>query len=127
MVWMFTWAGRVAAHFARDGFHQTSMADILRQSGLSAGAVYSYFSGKEEIIAAVAEDRHRQEAELNEAAAGAADPVAAPVRSRAGLCRIDVRSGGAAAAPRRGAGLGGSAARAGDPRAGAARHERHQG
>jgi AcrR family transcriptional regulator len=63
--------------FARDGFHQTSMADILRQSGLSAGAVYSYFSGKEEIIAAVAEDRHRQEAELNEAAAGAADPVAA--------------------------------------------------
>ncbi|MGO8916198.1 MAG: TetR/AcrR family transcriptional regulator [Stellaceae bacterium] len=65
------------ACFARDGFHQTSMADILRQSGLSAGAVYSYFSGKDEIIAAVAEDRHRQEAELNAAAAAQSDPVEA--------------------------------------------------
>lgn len=65
------------ACFARDGFHQTSMADILREAGLSAGAVYSYFSGKEEIIAAVAEDRHRQEAALNEAAKADADPVEA--------------------------------------------------
>lgn len=40
------------ACFARDGFHQTSMQDICREAGLSAGAVYRYFKGKEHIIAA---------------------------------------------------------------------------
>jgi AcrR family transcriptional regulator len=39
--------------FARDGFHGTSMADVITQSGLSAGAVYLYFKSKNEIIAAV--------------------------------------------------------------------------
>jgi len=65
------------ACFARTGFHQTSMADILQEAGLSAGAVYSYFSGKDEIIAAVAESRHRQEAQLNAAATAHADPIEA--------------------------------------------------
>src|SRR3712207_6164045 len=41
--------------FAANGFHSTSMQDILAESGLSAGAVYRYFSGKEDIIAAIAE------------------------------------------------------------------------
>ena len=40
--------------FTRNGFHSTSMQDILRESGLSAGAVYHYFPGKEQIIAAIA-------------------------------------------------------------------------
>ena len=40
------------ACFARQGFHQTSMQDICRESGLSAGAVYGYFASKEEIIQA---------------------------------------------------------------------------
>ncbi|MEU8590476.1 TetR/AcrR family transcriptional regulator [Streptomyces sp. NPDC048664] len=39
--------------FARNGFHATSMQDVLKEVGLSAGAVYRYFSGKEELIAAV--------------------------------------------------------------------------
>jgi AcrR family transcriptional regulator len=39
--------------FARDGFHATSIADIITESGLSAGAVYLYFKSKSEIIAAV--------------------------------------------------------------------------
>jgi AcrR family transcriptional regulator len=39
---------------ARDGFHKTSMADVIRESGLSAGAVYLYFRSKEEMIAAIA-------------------------------------------------------------------------
>ena len=38
--------------FARQGFHQTSVQDICQEAGLSAGAVYRYFSGKEHIIAA---------------------------------------------------------------------------
>jgi AcrR family transcriptional regulator len=41
--------------FAVNGFHSTSMADIIGESGLSAGAVYRYFRSKEELIAAVAE------------------------------------------------------------------------
>jgi AcrR family transcriptional regulator len=41
--------------FARDGFHATSMAEVIEESGLSAGAVYSYFPGKSDIIAAVVE------------------------------------------------------------------------
>ncbi|GAA3598644.1 TetR/AcrR family transcriptional regulator [Kineosporia mesophila] len=41
--------------FARNGFHATSMADIIAASGLSAGAVYRYFRSKEELIGAVAE------------------------------------------------------------------------
>jgi len=38
------------------GFHKTTMADVIRESGLSAGAVYGYFKSKEEIVAAIAED-----------------------------------------------------------------------
>ena len=40
---------------AREGFHKTSMADVIRESGLSAGAVYLYFKSKDEMIAAIAE------------------------------------------------------------------------
>jgi len=41
-----------SACFSRQGFHQTSMQDICREAGLSPGAVYRYFSSKEDIIAA---------------------------------------------------------------------------
>jgi AcrR family transcriptional regulator len=41
--------------FADNGFHATSMAGIIAGSGLSAGAVYSYFRSKEELIGAVAD------------------------------------------------------------------------
>ncbi|RAK28438.1 TetR family transcriptional regulator [Actinoplanes lutulentus] len=40
---------------ATNGFHATSMADIISESGLSAGAVYRYFRSKEELIGSVAE------------------------------------------------------------------------
>jgi AcrR family transcriptional regulator len=39
--------------FARDGFHATSIADIISESGLSAGSVYLYFKSKNDLIAAV--------------------------------------------------------------------------
>jgi AcrR family transcriptional regulator len=42
--------------FARNGFHVTSMQDVFRESGLSAGAVYGYFPGKHAIVAAIAEE-----------------------------------------------------------------------
>ncbi|WP_194915482.1 TetR/AcrR family transcriptional regulator [Catenulispora rubra] len=41
--------------FARKGFHATSMNDVFAEAGLSAGAVYSYFRSKDEIIVAMAE------------------------------------------------------------------------
>ncbi|MFI1393888.1 TetR/AcrR family transcriptional regulator [Streptomyces sp. NPDC020681] len=41
--------------FARNGFHATSMQDVLREAGLSAGAVYRYFRSKEELVSAIAE------------------------------------------------------------------------
>ncbi len=40
------------ACFSRQGFHQTTMQDICREAELSPGAVYRYFSSKEDIIAA---------------------------------------------------------------------------
>lgn len=38
--------------FQRQGLHATTMDDIIKASGLSAGAVYSYFPSKEELILA---------------------------------------------------------------------------
>lgn len=41
--------------FARSGFQGTSMSDVFAESGLSAGAVYGYFSGKDDLITAIIE------------------------------------------------------------------------
>jgi AcrR family transcriptional regulator len=46
--------------FARNGFHKTSMPDVFAEAGLSAGAVYRYFPGKEALITAIAEVSTRQ-------------------------------------------------------------------
>lgn len=40
--------------FAEKGYQRTSMADIIEESGLSAGAIYGHFAGKKELFAAVA-------------------------------------------------------------------------
>ncbi|MDH5677792.1 MAG: TetR/AcrR family transcriptional regulator [Nitrospinota bacterium] len=42
------------ACFSQNGFHKTTMRDILKKSKLSAGAVYSYFKSKDDIIEAIA-------------------------------------------------------------------------
>jgi AcrR family transcriptional regulator len=65
------------ACFSQDGFHQTGMADIVAQSGLSHGAVYVYFQSKDDLIAALADDRHRGEAVLNSVARHSDTPLAA--------------------------------------------------
>lgn len=41
--------------FSAKGFQRTSMADIIAESGLSAGAIYGHFAGKQELALAVAE------------------------------------------------------------------------
>jgi AcrR family transcriptional regulator len=47
--------------FAREGFHRATMQDICREAGLSPGAVYRYFAGKDQIIEAIAAERHERE------------------------------------------------------------------
>lgn len=39
--------------FARRGFHQTTIADIIRESGLSNGSVFLYFKTKDELLSSV--------------------------------------------------------------------------
>jgi AcrR family transcriptional regulator len=50
--------------FSREGFHRTTMPDIVAESRLSPGAIYNYFDGKEAIIEAIADDRHAGERAL---------------------------------------------------------------
>ncbi|GAA1627270.1 TetR/AcrR family transcriptional regulator [Georgenia ruanii] len=40
---------------ARSGFQGMTMADVIGESGLSAGAVYGYFRGKRELLLAIAD------------------------------------------------------------------------
>lgn len=65
------------ACFDRRGLHGTTMQDIVTESGLSAGAIYTYFDSKNAIIAAIAADRHANERELLDAALAIDDPRAA--------------------------------------------------
>jgi AcrR family transcriptional regulator len=48
------------ACFARQGYHATSMDDVVRESGLSVGAIYSYFPSKEDLYLALADARSAQ-------------------------------------------------------------------
>lgn len=42
--------------FSRDGFHATSMEQVITEAGMSSASVYRYFRSKEEIIHASAEE-----------------------------------------------------------------------
>ncbi|MBB4063609.1 TetR family transcriptional regulator [Gellertiella hungarica] len=55
-----------AALFLEKGFHQTSIRDIAERAGISLGNLYNHFSGKPELIAAIA----TLEAEENDALIG---------------------------------------------------------
>jgi AcrR family transcriptional regulator len=69
------------ARFAREGFHATSMADVIDEAGMSAGGVYRYFEGKEALIEAIVERLlERLQVPLEEAIANvdsAADAIGA--------------------------------------------------
>lgn len=60
--------------FVRNGFHATSMQDLLAEARLSAGAVYRYFSGKEAIIGAIASEALAEVTEAFTARDGARPP-----------------------------------------------------
>jgi AcrR family transcriptional regulator len=61
--------------FSRDGFHNTTTADIVRESGVSQGALYLYFATKDDIVVALADDRRQSEAFINALAQSEQDPV----------------------------------------------------
>lgn len=42
--------------FARKGYHATSISDIRRESGLSTGTIYNYFSSKEDIVTSIIDE-----------------------------------------------------------------------
>ncbi|GAA2710749.1 TetR/AcrR family transcriptional regulator [Actinoplanes palleronii] len=43
--------------FVRNGFHQTSMQDVIKEAELSVGAFYRYFKSKNELIAAISGEK----------------------------------------------------------------------
>jgi AcrR family transcriptional regulator len=63
--------------FSRDGFHNTTTADIVRESGVSQGSLYLHFATKDDIVLALADDRHQGEAFLNALAQREQDPIRA--------------------------------------------------
>jgi AcrR family transcriptional regulator len=61
--------------FSRDGFHNTTTADIVRESGVSQGTLYLYFTTKDDIIVALADDRRHGDALLSALAQSEQDAV----------------------------------------------------
>jgi AcrR family transcriptional regulator len=78
--------------FLRNGFHLTTMQDVITEAGLSVGAVYRYFPSKAEIVEAIAEqyadqiwaqlaalaDEERPLVDLMTAAVGVIDEASGP-------------------------------------------------
>lgn len=64
-----------ATCFAREGFHRTSMRDVIAEAGLSPGAVYRYFRGKHDIIAAISLDAVTAVGEAVRVSAGRGQPL----------------------------------------------------
>jgi AcrR family transcriptional regulator len=88
--------------FLRNGFHRTSMQDVIAEAGLSVGAVYRYFPSKNDIIigiadlnagqvadsfAALVEDPERSLVDVMQAAVGVIEENTGPD----GLARIAVQ------------------------------------
>ncbi|WP_020389526.1 TetR/AcrR family transcriptional regulator [Kribbella catacumbae] len=70
------------------GFHKTTMADVIRESGLSAGAVYGYFKSKDEIVAAIADDALSTIDELFDRILAVEEPLSPATAIRAALEHI---------------------------------------
>ena len=74
---------------AREGFHKTTMAHVIAESGLSAGAVYGYFKGKSELIRAIAARALSGFAEVLEAVAAAPGPITPAMGLRAIMSEVE--------------------------------------
>jgi AcrR family transcriptional regulator len=76
--------------FSRSGFHRTTVQDIISEAGVSAGLVYRYFRSKEDIVSAIAQQHHADEAAaLDQASQGSLDaPRALKALALASLGRL---------------------------------------
>ncbi|MGW6270709.1 TetR/AcrR family transcriptional regulator [Streptomyces sp. NPDC055060] len=92
--------------FARNGFHATSMQDVLKEVGLSAGAVYRYFRGKEELIGAIVGEVLALIQETFEEAAKETPPPPPDVLVGRALTQVLGRRPGGQGGAREGAGAG---------------------
>jgi AcrR family transcriptional regulator len=61
--------------FARAGFHRTTLQDVFAEVNLSAGCVYNYFRSKEDLVLAIAEERHHDEQQAIAHASSGEDPI----------------------------------------------------
>ena len=82
--------------FARGGFTAVTMQEIAVQAGLSAGALYRYFDGKEALVAALAA-RGREERRTALEALTKGGGAAALARTVAGMLRFLAGEAAAAA------------------------------
>ncbi len=71
--------------FARKGFHETSMSEIIAESGLSAGAIYGHFTGKSDLVADAAAEVFSRNAEALHATRGSGGEPAHPLDFAAGI------------------------------------------
>lgn len=64
------------ALFARNGFFNTSVADIVKDTGLPAGSIYTYFDSKEDIICTIVDEGWQEfKTRLHENIDAAENPV----------------------------------------------------
>ncbi|HXH22054.1 MAG TPA: TetR/AcrR family transcriptional regulator [Dehalococcoidia bacterium] len=68
--------------FGRRGYHETTMQDICKESGLSYGALYRYFTSKEDILRATSE---RAQSEALQRIAQSRDTAGEPLGALAAL------------------------------------------
>ncbi len=61
--------------FARSGYHRTTMQDIATEAGISAGAIYRYFQGKEAVLVAINQRSQAVGRALVAASTSGGDPV----------------------------------------------------
>ncbi|GJE43004.1 TetR/AcrR family transcriptional regulator [Methylobacterium soli] len=61
------------ACFVRNGFHRTTMQDLARAAGMTAGNIYHYFESKEALVLGLAERERARGAALVSRLAGGGD------------------------------------------------------
>ena len=72
--------GALLESVSEKGIADTSMADVIERSGLSAGAIYGYFQSKDDILVTAAREVVRDRAEVFSQFADR-DPVPPPVQA----------------------------------------------
>ncbi len=61
--------------FVRDGYHETKMADVAAETGVSVGTLYNYFESKELVFASIIERGQTEMDALLDEAARTEDPL----------------------------------------------------